>query len=146
MLRHVGTAIALGQSAGRHHTMLRITVIESAAPSKTLKLEGTIAGTLVDEVRRLRSELLGPAASVGSAGPLPSFDVAPDRVGSLRRAKSNGQLEACDPLTLILDLSDVSFIDTDGIELMRELRRRNVVVTNHSSFLTELLKEVVPCS
>jgi hypothetical protein len=108
---HAGTAIAFTESAGRHQIMLRITVIESAAPSKTLKLEGRIAGTLVDEVRRLCGELL-----------------------------------ASNHAPLILDLSDVSFIDADGIELMRELTRRSVVVTNYSSFLAELLKEVVPCS
>lgn len=92
--------------------MLRITVIESAAPSKTLRLEGSIAGTLVGELRRLCNELLA-----GS-------DHAP----------------------LILDLSDVSFIDADGIELMRDLGRQNTMVTNSSPFLAELLKEVVPCS
>src|SRR5262249_39144336 len=92
----VGMALAFVESAGRHEIMLRITIIESAAPSKTLKLEGRIAGTLVEEMRRLCNELL-------------SSNHAP----------------------LILDLSDVSFIDTDGIELMRELTRRNVVVTNY---------------
>jgi anti-anti-sigma factor len=91
--------------------MLRITVIESAASSQTLKLEGRVAGTLVDEVRRLCRELL-----------------------------------ASNQVPLILDVSDVSFIDSDGIALIRELGRRNVRVTKYSPFLAELLKEVVPCS
>ena len=51
-----------------------------------------------------------------------------------------------DDAPLILDLCDVSFIDADGLELMRDLGSRNVVLTNYSPFLAELLKEVVPCS
>jgi anti-anti-sigma factor len=47
---------------------------------------------------------------------------------------------------LVLDLADVSFLDHEGIRLVRHLRRRNVVLTNYSPFVAELLKEVVPCS
>ena len=47
---------------------------------------------------------------------------------------------------LVLDLADVSFVDHEGIALIRDLRRRNVVLTNYSPFLAELLKEIVPCS
>ena len=47
---------------------------------------------------------------------------------------------------LVLDLTDVSFLDHDGIALIRQLRRRNVVLTNYSPFVAELLKEVLPCS
>jgi anti-anti-sigma factor len=92
--------------------MLRITVIESTASSKTLKLEGRVAGTSVEELRRLCSGLLA----------------------------GNGHGH------LILDLSDVSFIDSEGIELFRDLTKRAAAVTNYSPFLAELLKEVVPCS
>ena len=51
-----------------------------------------------------------------------------------------------DHTDLVLDLADVSFLDHEGIELIRHLRHRNVVLTNYSAFLAELLKEVVPCS
>lgn len=89
--------------------MLRITVIESETSSKTLRLEGRIAGALVPELRRLCRELLADSAQP----------------------------------QLILDLSDVSFIDADGIALMRELSRFNFTVTNYSPFIAELLREVV---
>jgi anti-anti-sigma factor len=91
--------------------MLRITVL-SNAPSKTLKLEGRIAGDTVEELRRVCEE----------------------------------SLVDNDHTDLVLDLADVSFLDHEGIELVHHLRHRNVVLTNYSAFLAELLKEVVPCS
>jgi len=48
--------------------------------------------------------------------------------------------------TLTLDCADVSFIDHEGIELLRSLGRYDVVATNCSSFVSELLKGVLPCS
>lgn len=45
---------------------------------------------------------------------------------------------------MILDLGDVSFVDADGIELLRRLACRDVVLANRSPFLAELLKEVAP--
>ncbi len=47
---------------------------------------------------------------------------------------------------LTLDLAGVSFIDETGIDLFRSLGYRGVEVTHCSPFLTELLKEVLPCS
>ncbi len=47
---------------------------------------------------------------------------------------------------LRLDLTDVSFIDDDGIGLFRALGSSNVEVTRCSPFVAELLKEIVPCS
>ena len=91
--------------------MLRITAI-SETRSKTLKLEGRIAGDMVEELRRVCEE----------------------------------SLAASDHTDLVLDLADVSFLDHEGIELIHHLRRHNVVLTNYSAFLAELLKEVVPCS
>lgn len=41
---------------------------------------------------------------------------------------------------LALDLSEVSFVDRDGVELFRSLRRRQVTLLNCSSFVAELLK------
>jgi anti-anti-sigma regulatory factor len=90
--------------------MLRVTVIPSTP--RTFKIEGRIAGTAVEELRRLCDESLPGTA----------------------------------PTNLILDLADVSFLDHEGIELIRHLRRRDVVLANYSPFLAELLKEVVPCS
>ena len=43
---------------------------------------------------------------------------------------------------LVLDLTDVFFIDADGVALFRELAARHVTVTNGSLFVTEQLKEV----
>jgi anti-anti-sigma regulatory factor len=47
---------------------------------------------------------------------------------------------------VVLDLGEVTFIDHDGVDLFRRLDRRSVEVTGCSPFLTELLKEVWPCS
>ena len=51
-----------------------------------------------------------------------------------------------DHTDLVLDFKDVSFVDHDGIQLIRHLGLRKVVVTNQSPFVAELLKEVVPSS
>ena len=47
---------------------------------------------------------------------------------------------------LVLDLSDVSFIDADGVALFRELTARRVILTNASLFVTEQLKGVTNAS
>lgn len=44
--------------------------------------------------------------------------------------------------TVALDLSEVSFIDLDGVALLRELRARRVRLTKCSIFAAEQLKEV----
>jgi anti-anti-sigma factor len=41
---------------------------------------------------------------------------------------------------LVLDLSEVSFIDADGLELLRELSSRHVSVSNGSLFVIQQLK------
>jgi anti-anti-sigma factor len=41
---------------------------------------------------------------------------------------------------LVLDLAEVSFIDADGLELLRELSSRHVSVSNGSLFVTQQLK------
>ncbi len=51
----------------------------------------------------------------------------------------------CEPLLaagakLTLDLSDVSFVDRDGVELFESLRKRQVVLLNCSLFVAEQLK------
>lgn len=43
---------------------------------------------------------------------------------------------------LALDLDGLSFLDSAGIELFRELAARNVSFTNCSVFIAEQLKEV----
>jgi anti-anti-sigma regulatory factor len=70
--------------------------------------------------------------------------IAGDAVDELRRL-CEGLLAGNGHLRLILDLADVSFIDHEGIELFRSLRNRNVLLTEYSPFLAELLKEVLPC-
>jgi anti-anti-sigma factor len=46
---------------------------------------------------------------------------------------------------LILDLTSVSFIDSEGIEFFCTLQRRNVLLTGCSPFVGELLKEGWSC-
>lgn len=43
---------------------------------------------------------------------------------------------------LVLDLSEVSFIDTDGLKLLRELSSRHVSLNNCSLFVTQQLKAI----
>lgn len=51
----------------------------------------------------------------------------------------------CEPLLamgakLTLDLTDVAFVDRDGVELFGSLRKRQVVLSNCSPFVAEQLK------
>lgn len=41
---------------------------------------------------------------------------------------------------LVLDLAEVSFIDADGLELLRELSSRHAILRNGSLFVTQQLK------
>jgi hypothetical protein len=41
---------------------------------------------------------------------------------------------------LIVDLSGISFLDRNGVELLRSLRTRGATIVNSSGFLTEQLK------
>lgn len=66
-------------------------------------------------------------------------------VEELRRVCEESLADS-DHTDLVLDLADVSFLDHEGIELIHQLRCRNVALTNYSGFLAALLKEVVPCS
>ena len=50
-----------------------------------------------------------------------------------------------DGIRLILDLADVSFVDADGVELLKELRVRCVTLLNPSPFVAERLKGVASC-
>jgi anti-anti-sigma factor len=64
-------------------------------------------------------------------------------VKELRRLCSDAMSDnghAAHPLAL--DLTDVSFIDADGLALFRELTARRVSLTNCSVFVAEQLKEV----
>lgn len=46
---------------------------------------------------------------------------------------------------LTLDLANVSFVDRDAVVLFRELKEREVTITNCSPFVAEQLKELGPC-
>src|SRR5262249_19483564 len=46
---------------------------------------------------------------------------------------------------LILDLANVSFVDRDAIVLFRDLKDREVTITNCSPFVAEQLKELGLC-
>lgn len=43
---------------------------------------------------------------------------------------------------LVLDLAEVTFIDTDGLELLHELSSRHVSLKNCSLFVTHQLKAI----
>jgi len=61
-------------------------------------------------------------------------------VSELSRACGDAAEGGTRPVSL--DLSEVSFIDLDGVALLRELRARRVRLTNCSIFAAEQLKEV----
>jgi hypothetical protein len=46
-----------------------------------------------------------------------------------------------DGIRLTLDLADVSFVDAAGIELLKELRMRNVTLLSPSPLVAEQLKD-----
>ena len=50
-----------------------------------------------------------------------------------------------DGIQLTLDLADVSFVDTAGIEFLKELRSRCVSLLSPSPFVAEQLKAVASC-
>jgi anti-anti-sigma regulatory factor len=64
-------------------------------------------------------------------------------VEELRRSCDAHALE--DGIWLTLDLADVSFVDTAGIELLKELRSRCVTLLSPSPFVAEQLKSVASC-
>jgi ABC-type transporter Mla MlaB component len=49
-----------------------------------------------------------------------------------------------DSKRLTLDLTAVSFVDRDGITLLRRLKTREVLITNCSAFLAHQLKDESP--
>jgi ABC-type transporter Mla MlaB component len=69
--------------------------------------------------------------------------VAAGWVEELRRSCEVQALS--DGIRLTLDLVDVSFVDTAGIELLKELRVHCVTLLNPSSFVAEQLKAVTSC-
>jgi anti-anti-sigma factor len=75
--------------------------------SVVLRLEGTLSGQWVDELRRVTSEPLRESAA-----------------------------------RLVLDLAEVTFIDPDGLALLRELLFRHVILRNGSLFVTQQLKSI----
>jgi anti-anti-sigma factor len=79
--------------------MLRISKFGVVADATVLRLDGSLAGAWVDELRRL-----------------------------CETSVADGQ-------AITLDCGGISFIDSKGIALMRELRRRHVSLTNCSPFL-----------
>lgn len=44
---------------------------------------------------------------------------------------------------IVVDLANVSSIDSAGVELFREMAARRVAVTNRSPYVAELLKDIV---
>jgi len=83
--------------------MLRIWRIESAPGEVILRLEGSLVGPWVNELRRCSAAVC-----------------------------NNGQ-------QLSLDLTEVLFVDSKGLELLRTLRKSNVGLTGCSPLLAEQL-------
>ena len=65
-------------------------------------------------------------------------------VEELRRSCDVHALD--DGIRLTLDLTDVSFVDAAGIELLKELRSRCVTLLSPSPFVAAQLKGVASCS
>lgn len=62
-------------------------------------------------------------------------------VEELRRACED-VIHRPDGGVLVLDLAEVSYIDSHGLALFRELIAHNVILTNCSLFASEQLKEI----
>jgi anti-anti-sigma factor len=84
--------------------MLRISITESSNQVFTLRVEGQMKGSWVEELRRSCEEAL------------------------VRGSR------------LCLDLRDVSFADSCGIALLKNLSSRQVALVNPSPFIGEQLK------
>jgi anti-anti-sigma regulatory factor len=89
--------------------MLRITVVDSSRSAVTLRIEGRITGSSVEELRT--------ACDVHTSA---------------------------DEVQLSLELADVSFADTTGIRLLKELASRGIGLKRASPFVAEQLKEGAP--
>jgi len=83
-------------------------------------------------------------------------DASPESESEVVRVHLAGQVRApwvhelrhlCDPLldagrALEIDMSDVSFVDTDGARLLRELTERGAALANCALFVAEQLRTV----
>jgi anti-anti-sigma regulatory factor len=83
-------------------------------------------------------------------------DATPESSGGVARVRLAGQVRAqwvhelrrlCDQLldagrALEIDMSDVSFVDTDGARLLHELSGRGARLVNCALFVSEQLKTV----
>jgi len=95
--------------------MLRISRATTSDDNKDgvlLRLEGQVTGPWVEELRR----------------------------ACIETTSHNGHGAHAHPL--VLDLTNVSFIDAEGVALFRELTAHWVSLTNCSVFIAEQLKEV----
>lgn len=63
-------------------------------------------------------------------------------VNELRHACSSAMGNRPTTKRVVLDLADVQFIDTTGIQLFRELLAQQVSFSNPSAFVAEQLKEM----
>lgn len=86
--------------------MLRITVVESSQSDVTLRVEGRITGSWVEELRR-----------------------------------ACNTCKFSDEVHLSLELAEVSFTDSAGIELLKELRNHGVSLERTNPFMAEQLKD-----
>ncbi len=110
---------------GRANPMLKISNDGRTRKSRgtVLTLEGQVVGPWVEELRRVCDEILE------------TIRLKPDSTTDSASATDS-------PIRLTLDLSEVSFIDADGIALVRALASRGALVTHASLFVAQQLKEV----
>lgn len=54
--------------------------------------------------------------------------------------KTCNAFRSADPIQLVLDLEDVSFVDAAGVAYLKELQEQGVVLSRVSPFLAELFK------
>jgi len=95
---------------------------------------GTLVALLV-KVMRIR-----PAEADGSVVLRLEGNLSGQWVEELRRVTSEPLRE---PATrLVLDFAEVTFIDADGLALLRELSLRHVILRNGSLFVTQQLKAI----
>jgi anti-anti-sigma regulatory factor len=83
-------------------------------------------------------------ASEGNATVILKLDgqVSGPWVNELRRACAGAKGDGLTPNRLVLDLTELQFIDATGIQLFRELAAQHVSFSNPSAFVAEQLKEV----
>jgi hypothetical protein len=99
--------------------MLRIERVQNEAGETTVRATGRLSGPWIAELERSLSSL------------------SADLSAEARGAKADAQSAKAAQDVVILDLTDVSFVDREGIEYLRLLRRLALVDLRCSAFVAE---------